>query len=463
MRTEGISCAIQPLATAARRALWAMLSRFKLAGMTNIHMKLRMYKALVLPIMEYCSEVWGPDMLWKCSSIEKLWDNELQRVQTCFLRQLGHLRRTVKTTVLHKEFCMAPVAQGWLRASLALWARLRTAPADSLLGLVVRMSLRMSRISPRANVRFQRAWAGRFMGMIHSIASSGRDPMQEVAKFLREQFSQVPMLAADGSFVQYDKTAPIFESPNTHIWLAWEEMLQAPWKAVKDISDPRVAPSEKVRLASYSAWFALEEEVPAEDLERGFPQGMARYIRHTEGTPYNHVQQLIRLRTGAHHLAIETGRWSRPSIPREERLCPRCTSGVVEDEVHLLFECSAYEHIRQAYQSDLFSIFAPDVPVGEAARADPALVKRFMDSDPAWKLARYVFECMEHRREYGRAVMSSEESDGSSSVDDSSLWTEEFDELESISLMDDDLEVLPLEPMLAPSRAPPPFGEGAIL
>ena len=73
------------------------------------------------------------------------------------------------------------------------------------------------------------------------------------------------------------------------------------------------------------------------------------------------------------------------------------------------------------------------------------------------------FECMEHRREYGRAVLSSEESDGSSSVDDSSLWTEEFDELESISLMDDDLEVLPLEPMLAPSRAPPPVGEGAIL
>ena len=84
-----------------------------------------------------------------------------------------------------------------------------------------------------------------------------------------------------------------------------------------------------------------------------------------------------------------------------------------------------------------------------------------MDSDPACKLSRYVFECMEHRRENDRAVMSSEESCGSSSDDDSVLWTEEFyEELESISLMDDDMEVLPLEPMLAPSRAPPLLGKG---
>ena len=50
-----------------------------------------------------------------------------------------------------------------------------------------------------------------------------------------------------------------------------------------------------------------------------------------------------------------------------------------------------------------------------------------------------MFEYMEHRRENGRAVMSSEESCGSSSDDDSVLWTEEFDGvLDSISLMVDD-------------------------
>ena len=110
--------------------------------------------------------------------------------------------------------------------------------------------------------------------------------MKVIAKFLSEQFSQVPLLAADGSFVQYDKTAPILKLPHTHIWLAWEEMLQAPWKAVQDICDPRVAPSEKVRLASYSSWFTLEEEVPMEDVEiKGIPPRHGQVYSTHRGHP----------------------------------------------------------------------------------------------------------------------------------------------------------------------------------
>ena len=48
-------------------------------------------------------------------------------------------------------------------------------------------------------------------------------------------------------------------------------------------------------------------------------------------------------------------------------------------------------------------------------------------------------------REIGRAVRSSEELCGSSSDDDSAMWTEEFDEeLDSISMMDDDSDGIAL-------------------
>jgi hypothetical protein len=45
-------------------------------------MKLQMCKALVLPILEYCGAVWGPDMLAFCRNFDQLFDNPLQAFQT---------------------------------------------------------------------------------------------------------------------------------------------------------------------------------------------------------------------------------------------------------------------------------------------------------------------------------------------------------------------------------------------
>ena len=93
---------------------------------------------------------------------------------------------------------------------------------------------------------------------------------------------------------------------------------------------------------------------------------MARYIRHTSGIPVAYVKQSMRFRTGAHHPAIETGRWARPKLPRQHRVCSfmldiqtcsKCSRKVVEDEVHFLFECPAYDRIREKYSTVLFAQF----------------------------------------------------------------------------------------------------------
>ena len=68
-----------------------------------------------------------------------------------------------------------------------------------------------------------------------------------------------------------------------------------------------------------------------------------------------------------------------------------------------------------------------------------------------------MFECMEHRRESGRVIVSSEESFGSSSDDDSILWTEEFDkELDFISVMMDEDDTA-LGAYVGPFTGAPPF------
>jgi hypothetical protein len=50
-------------------------------------------------VMEYCGEVWGPSLLRLAKGLDHLWDNPLQKVQNMFLRELGHVRKTVHTTI----------------------------------------------------------------------------------------------------------------------------------------------------------------------------------------------------------------------------------------------------------------------------------------------------------------------------------------------------------------------------
>ena len=161
--TEGVSAAISSLATAATRATWAMISRFRVRKVRDIAVKLQMFRALVLPILEYCGAIWGPDMLASSKHLSQVLDNPLQAVQTTFLRGLGQLRKSVSKTVLHKEMCMEPVAKGWLRSSIALWERLQAAPSNSILGITVRESIKRAQAAPKRNT----SWAGRFLSMMH--------------------------------------------------------------------------------------------------------------------------------------------------------------------------------------------------------------------------------------------------------------------------------------------------------
>ena len=39
-------------------------------------------------------------------------------------------------------------------------------------------------------------------------------------------------------------------------------------------------------------------------------------------------EALAQLRTGSHWGAEETGRWARPRVPREQRMCPHCAGGL---------------------------------------------------------------------------------------------------------------------------------------
>ena len=56
---------------------------------------------------------------------------------------------------------------------------------------------------------------------------------------------------------------------------------------------------------------------------------------------------LAQIRFGILKLHVETGRFN--NIKLEDRLCQICNQNVVEDESHFLFECNAYDDLRNNY------------------------------------------------------------------------------------------------------------------
>ena len=60
---------------------------------------------------------------------------------------------------------------------------------------------------------------------------------------------------------------------------------------------------------------------------------------------------ITRWRLSCHSLRIETGRYNRPRVPRDERTCKVCN--VLEDERHSLFDCVAHTFLRLRHASIL--------------------------------------------------------------------------------------------------------------
>ena len=67
-----------------------------------------------------------------------------------------------------------------------------------------------------------------------------------------------------------------------------------------------------------------------------------------------------RLRLSCHKLKIETGRYTKPVTPRNERFCDFCLSlnlNCIDDELHFLLTCNNFHSEREQMLQHIFSIF----------------------------------------------------------------------------------------------------------
>ena len=358
--TRGLAPAVDALKAAATRGMWAMIGGCKERGISSIDLKLHLFQSLISPIMHYCSEVWGPDLLLGVTTHDAMLDNALQPLQSVFLRHMGGLRKCVARGVLLREFGCFPVSRAWLQACVGMWNRLVRVPPHHLLHRALVDNVRMVDVTQRRS----RCWTECFLGMLRSLG-------------LTELVDQI--MGVVSAPVACITSLPVI--PIAEVFGAWDEVWDRQWLGLSN--DPRCACSDRVRHATYHAWFAVRAPMPN-------CLACPAYVRMSECISQPHLRSLIQFRTGSHCLRIETGRWD--GTMRSDRTCRHCHWGVVEDEMHLVFECPAYMGVRRSY-SCLFSSFGS---WGRSAHSTNKDLAAFMMQSQD-KVASFIFACFQRR------------------------------------------------------------------
>ena len=137
--------------------------------------------------------------------------------------------------------------------------------------------------------------------------------------------------------------------------------------------DPRTCPSEGAVACTYWRWFRRSD---MQQRER------RRHLTSILSLPASasKVSRLLRFRLGCQDLLpVVSGRYRQ--VPRHQRLCRHCLADCVGDEKHLIFECSALDHIRHKF-SVLF--------------IDHHSVRSFMNQVSQRDVLHFVCDCLDY-------------------------------------------------------------------
>ena len=101
-------------------------------------------------------------------------------------------------------------------------------------------------------------------------------------------------------------------------------------------------------------------------------------------------------RISSHKLEIEIGRYKKLDV--KDRLCKICNTGAIEDEQHLLFNCSAYHSLRYSFMEKVgqtcknFSILSQD--------AQLIWLMNNETDDIINLFSRYIYDCFKLRDDF---------------------------------------------------------------
>jgi hypothetical protein len=123
---------------------------------------------------------------------------------------------------------------------------------------------------------------------------------------------------------------------------------------------------------------------------------LENYLLNTKN--FKAKKLLTKLRISAHDLHIETGRYHKPKkIPLDQRTCHFCNQNLIEDEIHLVLDCSFYDEFRASLFTELENI----CDFNQLCRNDKFILIMSAndgDIDFCCPIGNFLIKCFEKRK-----------------------------------------------------------------
>jgi len=271
----------------------------------NVNLTLKLFDTLILPICMYGSEVWGPEIFMKLND-----NNFMQICDTAIIEALniklckyvlGVSKRATNAAV-KGELGRYPLLITILTQSYKFWARTCLLPIE----FHVKKSYVESMMTNLDHNK--KTWSN----CMYIIMSNFNHPM------IWES--------------QGDIDTPINSKFFTE---SLESKYTSQWKShIAKAEDPLI-PNKLRSYADFKSDFKIENYILS--------------------CPLENRRLFSKLRISSHNLSIETGRYTKPKTPREKRNCIFCKQVAVEDEFHMLMNCSLYSEERANFIQSLES------------------------------------------------------------------------------------------------------------
>ena len=301
------SRAVKALYDKASKALFAMK---KIDTCDNALLTLKLFDTLVLPIMTYSIEVWGPYFFDECKlenlhSLKCMSESmSVEKINVKLCKYVLGVSRKSSNDAVRGELGRYPILLMTMHHWIKFVSRSYTLPVDNIL------KLSLPTLPEFLDKPIGLTWASKVQSLIStSISKLGSNLSVETL---------------------YNPALP------SHIQGDFASMYRQSWiNSINKNFD--ISKQNKLRTyALFKSSFAIENYV--------LNQRKAKR------------RQFTKLRISSHHLDVETGRYTRPITPRHLRICKNCNLEEIGDEFHFLLKCPKFQQQRQELFYELSEI-----------------------------------------------------------------------------------------------------------